>query len=138
VVESVWCVNSGIKPHYETGEDTATMQIWAAATDVDGDLTSYIVQIFFDDEVDDTVDTSITQFNPVHGSVDYDSCTATDAELGLTLYLTGDNPDYGTAYDWGIMVTDAYGLESDVTVSSCWTPNSDGTDGGTEETDTGA
>jgi hypothetical protein len=137
VVEDVWCLNTGIKPHYETGEDTATMQLWAAASDVDGDLTSYVVQIFYDDEVDESVDTSVIQFNPVYGSVEYDNCTATDAELGLTLYLTGEDPDYDTPYDWGIIVTDAYGLDSEVYVSTCWTPTSDGSDGGTEKSDTG-
>ena len=44
--------------------------------------------------------------------------------------MTGDNPDYDTLYDWGVVVTDAYGLTSDTGVTECWTPTSDGEDGG--------
>ena len=132
VVEDIWCENSGVKPHYETGEDTVTMQVWTSVSDTDGDLTSYSLQIFYDDEVDSAVDTDVTNFNPVYGSVDSDDCTASDAELGLTLYLTGDNPDFDTLYDWGVVVTDAAGLESEVAVTTCWTPTSDGSDGGVE------
>ena len=138
VVDDVWCVNTGIKPHYETGEDTATIRIWSAVSDVDGDLVQYSVQLFYDDVIDSTVDTSVTQFNPVHGSVDYPPCQATTAELGLTLYLTGSDPEYDTLYEWGVVVTDAYGLESDPLVDSCWTPASDGSDGGGGEPDTGS
>jgi hypothetical protein len=137
VVDELWCVNTGIQPHYETGEDTVTMRIWTAVSDVDGDLVSYAISIFYDDEVDNAVDTSVTNFNPVYGSVDYADCTATNAELGLTLYLTGSDPDYETLYDWGVVVTDAYGLESETAVTSCWTPISDGSDGGGDASDTG-
>lgn len=137
VVSDLWCVNSGIKPHYETGQDTVTMQVWTAVSDEDGDLTSYALQIFYDDVVDTSVDTSVTNFNPVYGSADRPDCQATSAEIGLTLYLTGSDPDYDTLYDWGVLVTDAYGLDSELFVSSCWTPTSDGSDGGGGGSDTG-
>lgn len=137
VVDEIWCVNSGIKPHYETGVDTVTMQVWTAVSDLDGDLTSYALQIFYDEEVDGAVDTSITNFNPVYGTLDNPECSATSVELGLTLYLTGDSPDYDTLYDWGVVVTDAYGLTSETGVTECWTPTSDGADGGVEASDTG-
>ena len=130
VVDDLWCVNSGLKPHYETGEDTVTMQVWTAVSDSDGDLTRYTLQIFYDDVIDASVDTSTTQFNPVSGSADRPDCQATSAELGLTLYLTGSDPDYDTLYDWGVLVTDAYGLDSELFVSTCWTPTEDGDDGG--------
>ena len=132
VVDSIWCTNSGVQPHYETGEDTVTMQVWTSVVDADGDLTSYALQIFYDEDIDDAVDTTIANFSPVVGSVSADDCEADAAELGLTLYLTGDDPDYDTLYDWGVGVTDAAGLESEVAVTSCWTPTSDGSDGGVE------
>jgi hypothetical protein len=132
VVDDLWCVNSGVKPHFETGEDTVTMQLWTSASDVDGDLTSYALQIYYDDEVDESVDTSVVNFSPVYGTVGADECTAADAELGLTLYLTGDDPAFDTLYDWGVVVTDAAGIDSEIAVISCWTPASDGTDGGVE------
>ena len=87
VVDDIWCVNSGIKPHYETDVDTVTMQIWTAVSDLDGDLTSYALQIFYDEEVDGAVDTSVTNFNPVYSTLDNPECSATSVELGLTLYL---------------------------------------------------
>ena len=132
VIDDLWCVNSGIKPHYETGEDTVTMQVWTAVSDTDGDLTSYALQIYYDDVIDESVDTAVVNFSPVYGSVDAEECAADSAELGLTLYLTGDDPDYDTHYDWGVVVTDAAGIESELSITTCWTPASDGTDGGVE------
>ena len=132
VIDEIRCENTGIQPHYETGEDTVTMAIWTDVSDLDGDLTSYALQIFFDDEIDDEVDTSVTNFSPVYGTVDADECAADDASLGLTLFLTGNDPDYATLYDWGVVVTDAFGLASEPAIISCWTPESDGTDGGVE------
>ena len=57
----------GIKPHYETG-GYGHYVIWTAVSDLDGDLMSHALQIFYDEEVDGAVDTSVTNFNPVYGT----------------------------------------------------------------------
>lgn len=133
VVEAVTCENSGIQPHFETGEDTVTMTIMAETSDADGDLDYYTFELFFDDEIDGTVDTSTSVFSPSSGSVDVDACEAGLVNLGTVLYLAGGDPDYDTLYEWGVIVTDGGGIASEVMVVECYTPTSDGEDGGATE-----
>jgi hypothetical protein len=134
VVEEVRCENTGIQPHYETGEDTVTMRIWAVTSDTDGDLHRYAMQLYFDDVIDGEVNTEDPLFAPTTGSVDRDACEASSAEFGMTLYLPGGNPAWDTLYEWGIAVSDANGDTSEVTMEVCYTPKFDGTDGGPADT----
>jgi len=130
VVQEVSCVNTGVQPHYETGEDTVTMQIWANVTDEDGDLTYYTLELFYDDEIDGEIDTSSSAFAPSNGAVEADECEAGEVDLGLTLYLPGGDPAFDTEYEWGYVVTDGGGLSSEVGITTCYTPTSEGEDGG--------
>ena len=125
----VTCENTGLQPHFETKEDTVTMAIWVSASDEDGDLHQYGLEIFFDEVVDDSVDTSTAQFSPLTGTLDSPECGATAANVGTTMFLTGGTPAYNTVYEWGIIVTDAHGMSSDLVTMACVTPQSDGTDG---------
>ena len=128
-VVDMWCDNSGIQEHYETGEDTVTMELWVEVSDEDGDFHQYSMQIYYDEELDESIDTSDSNFSPISSSVEADECEAFSAQVGVTLYLTGSDPDYDTTYEWGVVVEDAAGLESDVGIVQCITPQSDGTDG---------
>ena len=129
VVDGLSCVNSGILPHYETGEDTVTMKLVVDISDEDGDLHQYRMEIFLDDEVDGAVTSSDSPFGPVNQTLNVEECAGYEADVELTLYLTGLNPAYDTEYDWGIVLTDAAGYESDMFVASCFTPAEDGSDG---------
>ena len=129
VVNALSCVNTGILPHYETGEDTVTMKLVIDMSDADGDLHQYRMEIFLDDEVDGVVSSSDSPFGPVNQTLNVEECAGFEAGVELTLYLTGLNPAYDTEYDWGIILTDAAGYESDMFVTSCITPAEDGGDG---------
>jgi len=128
-ITDVSCENTGLQPHFETKEDTVTMAIWVSASDEDGDLHQYGLEIFFDEVVDDSVDTSESQFSPLTGTLDSPECGATAANVGTTMYLTGGTPAYNTVYEWGVIVTDAHGMTSELATVACVTPQSDGTDG---------
>ena len=129
VITDLSCENTGIQDHFETLEPTVTMAIRVKAEDEDGDLHQYGLEIFYDDVVDDAIDTSVVQFNPLSGSLDTTECGATAANVGTTMYLTGGDPAYNTVYEWGVIVTDAHGLSSELVTTACVTPQSDGTDG---------
>ncbi|MEC7946232.1 MAG: hypothetical protein VX265_01615 [Myxococcota bacterium] len=129
VVDAVSCANTGIQPHYETGEDTVTMALRVEISDEDGDLHQYRMEIFLDEEIDGTVAASDSPFGPVNQTLDVDECAGFEANVELTLYLSGLNPAYDTHYDWGVVVTDAAGYASDIAVVDCITPTEDGADG---------
>jgi hypothetical protein len=129
VVDGLSCVNTGIQPHYETGEDTVTMALLVDMSDEDGDLHQYRMEIFIDEEIDGVVASADSPFGPVNRTLNVDECAGYEADVELTLYLTGLNPAYDTEYDWGIILTDAAGYESDMFVTSCITPAADGSDG---------
>lgn len=129
VVNSLSCVNTGIQPHFETGEDTVTMALLVDISDEDGDLHQYRMEIYLDEEIDGVVSSSDSPFGPVNQTLNVDECAGFEADVELTLYLTGLNPAYDTEYDWGIILTDAAGYESDMFVAGCITPAQDGSDG---------
>lgn len=129
VVNGLSCINTGIQPHYETNEDTVTMALLADISDDDGDLHQYRMEIYIDDEVDGVVASSDSPFGPVNQTLNVDECAGFEADVELTLYLTGLRPDFDTEYDWGIILTDAAGYESDMFVVPCITPTADGSDG---------
>jgi hypothetical protein len=129
VVNGLSCVNTGIQAHYETGEDTVTMALLVDISDDDGDLHQYRMEIFIDDEVDGVVTSSDSPFGPVNQTLNVEECAGFEADVELTLYLTGFQPDFDTEYDWGIILTDDAGYESDMFVAPCITPAQDGSDG---------
>ncbi len=137
VITGVSCENSGIQPHYETSEDTVTMTILADTEDADGDLSYYTFELFYDDEVDGAVDTSSSNFSPSQGTVDADECDAGLVTVGTVLYLPGGDPDFDTHYEWAVVVSDAASMASDPYIFDCWTPTSDGEDGGQGSEDSG-
>lgn len=129
VVNGLSCVNTGMQPHFETGEDTVTMALLVDISDDDGDLHQYRMEIFLDEEIDGEVAAADSPFGPVNQTLNVDECAGYEADVELTLYLTGLNPAYDTEYDWGIILTDASGYESDIFVAACITPAADGSDG---------
>ncbi len=131
VVLSVSCENTGVKDHYETGVPTVTMGLWIEVNDEDGDLTQYEMQVYFDDVIDGAVDpASASGFNPITDSVEGNECEVTAATLGLNMYLQGGAPYFDTEYEWGVIIRDAGGVASELTLTTCYTPTATGEDGG--------
>jgi hypothetical protein len=129
VISGVDCENAGLQPHFETGADTPTLRLGVAFDDEDGDLQSYALSIYLDEQVDGSVSATDSPFSPVHQSLDVGECEGFSGATELTVFLTGMNPDYDTLYEWGIVVSDAHGDASEMFVFACITPQEDGSDG---------
>lgn len=136
-VLSVTCENTGVQPHYETGEDTVTLTLWVETTDVDGDLHRWGLDLYFDEEPDGVVDTT-NGLGRATSALEDPECEADAATIGLTIFLAGGDPDYDTEVEWGAVVIDANGYESDMAITTCWTPTETGEDGGAGGTDSGS
>lgn len=120
-IVSITCQDGGVVPHFETGEDTATLQLAIDVEDDDGDLHQYQVSLFLDEDIDGSVAEADSPYSPVNQSLDLDECDATATRIELTLYLNGERPAYDTRYEWLAVVTDANGL-SDGMIWTCRTP----------------
>jgi hypothetical protein len=125
VVADLYCENTGLLTYPETGELTPTLTLWADVEDADGDLTTYSAELFFDDVIDGTVDTS-QSFGVTEGLVDTEPCGVPAIILGTTVYLRGGQPLFETTYEWGIVVTDAAGESSALAMVTCATPDESG------------
>ena len=122
VIETIDCIESD--PQNIEGTDYPTLTLRSTVTDEDGDLTSYSIMVYFDDVVDGVVDTSDAVYSPYTSSLQRDECAAPEAELGLRLAIPGVWPDYETEYEWGLVVSDAGGLASEMAIVTCATPAS--------------
>ena len=125
VVSDVYCENTGIQIYGPTGEEAPTLTVWADVEDEDHDLESYTVTLFFDDVLDGTVSRE-QSLGPSAGYPSPEPCGVSALLLGTTVYLRGGQPLYETPYEWGVVVTDATGLESELVMVTCTTPNTEG------------
>jgi hypothetical protein len=128
-VVSVTCTNRGMLPDPETSVEMPAMNMNIHLDDEDGDLDQYRLELYLDDTIDGTVDTSDSPFGPLVGALEAEECAGFGAEINLTLYLQGGTPAYDTWYEWGLVVTDANGYVSDTFIVECGTPKEDGSDG---------
>ena len=80
------------------------------ASDVDGDLTFYTKKLWWDTTVDGVVDTVGTPLES-QKTLSEEPCSTGQADLGLILCITG-SPPYSTEVEFGLVVTDAKGNES--------------------------
>ena len=122
VVSDLYCESSGIQLYPPTGEEVPTMTVWADVVDEDGDLTDYIAQLFFDPNIDGSIDTGYSALPAAEGFYHADVCTVPSIILGMTVYLRGGEPLYDTTYEWGLQVTDAAGVASNIAMVECTTP----------------
>ncbi len=133
VVTELRCENTGIQSTADYG-DVVTLTLWASVTDEDGDLSSYRMQVHFDDVPDGTIDTTDPAFPSNTGNTGTSECQAHEATLGTVLLLRGGEPFFDTEYEFGMVITDAGGLDSNLGLVTCYTPTMTGDDGGPGDT----
>lgn len=123
VIESVTIEDYGLY-EFESGTYPAIL-ITASITDEDGDLDYYEMQVFYDDEVDDSIDTS-EDAAEVGGIPDgAEECEVDALEAGMVLAVNG-NPPYETRLEFGVRVSDYNGDTSDLYITTFRTPDEDG------------
>ena len=88
----------------------------------------------------DSMDTSEDVFGSSPETLTTEECTAQEANLGMTVYISEGSMENGAEYEWGVIVADANGIDSELVTTSCFIPNADGSDGGSDSSgsDTGA
>lgn len=128
VIDSLTLENTGLK-EYEAGEFYPTLTISAATTDEDWDLETYQFYVWFDETVDGAVAQDDNGLE-VQGTVSDDGpCTASEATIGMQIFLLGGGVEYDTLYEWGGIVIDSNGVSSEMAITSGCTPTSEGEDG---------
>jgi len=119
--------NGGLQD-YE-GTQWPTILIQAEAIDDDGDLQVATLELWWDDEPDGVVDTDTAAAAENIFANNEDPCLTMEATLGLYVQV-GRGITYGTEYDFAARVTDSKGLQSEIKIVTEFTPNEDGSDGG--------
>ena len=102
--------NNGL---YEFGEGSQTTEwpsilIEVAASDIDGDLTTNIVEVWYDLEVDGMIGATATQLINRPGTIAGDECTVGATVLSSILAISG-SPPMDTVVEFGALVTDSQG-----------------------------
>ncbi len=108
------------------GQDSPALTVSAAATDDDGDISELTLELWWDDVVDGSVDTSGDATSTTY-QFSQDPCEGFANNLGLIFEVDGNRFDYATPYEFAGVVTDEAGLVSAIVVASGVSPNEDGT-----------
>ncbi len=101
-----------------------TLLVELSATDADGDLWTYQVDLWFDGVVDGAVDRGEdNHIAPALVTLDAGPCGAPDITSEIEIVLLGDEVlDYDTLYEFMAVLTDDAGLESPPAVTTVRTP----------------
>ncbi len=110
------------------GEDAPTIRLSLHLTDEDGDIHQGTMEVWYDETLDDQVDTSGDPDTERLYSNIGDACFTDAATLNLSIRV-GTVFDYNTPYEFGVLFVDADGLPSNVLVASGVTPKENGEDG---------
>ncbi len=126
VADSLTIGNGGL--HNFEGEDHPTVELELHLTDEDGDIHQGTMEIWYDEVLDDSVDTSGEPATDRIYSGLGDACEVTEATLGLAIRV-GTVFDYNTPYEFAALFIDAEGEVSNTLVAAGSTPYDDGSDG---------
>ncbi len=97
--------------------------------DEDGDLTYWEMRSWWDTGLDGVIDTA-EPYSEVYGSLDGDLCEVKEANLGLILCVTGNQLEFETDYEFGVLLFDVGDNASDEgvpAIATFKTPARDGT-----------
>jgi len=126
IADELWISNGGLR-NFE-GDEAPTVSLELHLTDEDGDLHQGTMEIWFDETLDDDVDTSgDPDAERIYSGIG-DACFTDAATLNLAIRV-GTVFDYNTPYEFAALFVDAEGLASNVLVNSGVTPKEDGSDG---------
>jgi len=114
------------------GASWPTILLQVEARDDDGDLEFATVELWWDTDVDASVDTSSEPLTKKIFTSDSEPCRQNDGNYGLYIQV-GTGLQYNTTYDFAARVGDASGLRSEFEIESMTTPKEDGSDGDINE-----
>ncbi len=106
--------------------DQPILRFDVVATDEDGDLDAYRLSLYLDETIDGVVLPEGSPYGPSTGTTDGGECTTTEVNLGLRAGIPGTFPALETRYEWGLVLTDAGGVDSAIYTVACTTPDASG------------
>lgn len=127
VIDELTIVNGGIVK-FDSGPKP-TVGVQAHVTDEDADLDVVSMDVWYDDVVDNQVDTTGTSFDGSPYEVSDEPCTSASTTFTLQIQA-GSNLEFDSLYEFAAVVTDGNGEVSEVAIASGYTPTSEGEDGG--------
>lgn len=129
VISDLLLYNSGLQKR--DGKKVPTITFSMDLSDDDGELSAYRIEASYDDKVDGKVVPDA--FNTFVKTVENtgDDCMVTEQIAAeYTLAVTGEYLEVDTEYEWGLSVYDASDGQSELAITSGYTPKVDGSDGG--------
>lgn len=103
--------------HIFEGPELPAIKVSGAATDVDSDLHTFGMVVWWDEVVDGSVDTTGAGKDTGPVILDRDPCTSAAGTLEYYLHVDDLEFDYSTTYEFAGVVYDAAEMRSDVVVA---------------------
>jgi hypothetical protein len=111
----------------EQGQTFPAMVFELQADDADGDLSFVSYRMWWDDQLDGVVDTSVAA--PVQGQAAISTTRCASFSVGLNLSLSSQgNPAYDTWHDFAVALADEAGIWSEPALCQGAMPKEDGSD----------
>jgi hypothetical protein len=107
VVQSVSVIDCGMHTFEEEGEVPGLL-VEAVVTDADGDLSSYGMQVFWDEELDGEVTIEVDYYVVLGTFEGAPRCQVAEATLAMWIGITdlADSPAFGIETELGVVVLD--------------------------------
>ena len=128
-IEDLTAQEGGIISGSDGEDDAPSILLIIDFTDEDGDAHVLAMDIWFDDTIDGTVDTSgaadmVLDPTAMTDSADrpVEECAGDGGSLGLSLGVTGADLAYETTYDFGVVLIDNADLRSEPAFVTATTP----------------
>ena len=124
-IQEVTCTYNGMQYSQSDNMELPSMTISVRATDPDGDLTSYRLQMFVDRVIDGELGEGARDF--VFEDVTSSGvCDTDESNLSIDIFIKGGFPSFSTPYEWFFVVEDVAGLPSNMLMETCTTPDENG------------
>jgi hypothetical protein len=111
----------------EQGQTFPAMVFELVADDVDGDLSFVYYRMWWDDDLDGTVDSSGSALVQGQAAISSSRCDSFSVGLNLSISSQG-NPAYNTWYDFAVALADEAEIWSEPAFCQGAMPNEDGSD----------
>lgn len=108
----------------EDGQEQPSLNITVEFEDDDWDLNTVTMNVWFDDTVDGSVDTTgDAPISTGEYQMEDGTCSVSGGSFTLAQGIVGDPLAYDTEYEFGAVIVDQHGLESDPAITSATTPS---------------
>lgn len=127
ISQGPFCRYLGLIQPEGAAQEMAAIEIWAVATDADGDLHYQAVRTWFDGEPLGEIDTETAAFDEKdRAKIGEYPCQKDESNPSNRWFLNESRVEWEAMYDWGISVQDAAGHWSEMAIVTCPAPTAEG------------